>query len=1080
MKFYQYNLSVILFFELCLLVTMNTPVNAQEQNDIDLSRLEHIGMEQGLSSNKVNCIFQDKKGFMWFGTDYGLNRYDGYSFKVFTKIKDDSLSLTDNDIKCITQDATGNIWIGIESGLYVMDYKTEKITRFVSKDRSDSIWKYNINITALAADDSSVWMGTEGHGIIQYKIYRQELKIYEKPVNEADPHTNNFSLINNLIIENNGNILAGMGIHSSFPGLFELNVKKGVLIRISLERKIVKQKNNFIEYTSNDLIKTLYKDANGNIYIGTLEGAYLNTFKSDSSEKVYTKEDYFQGKSFFRSIADTGFKEIEINKRDGYSGGLTKGTLFLEYKPGKIFFCNTRSSGIFDLKNSEAQSLNSKSIHYPKGIAIEKLFKDRSGKLWFITSTGIETLEPLPFQHEVFSLNGTELNSIIEDNEGIFWLGTNKRCLVSLDIKKSTTNTYKINNQKESGFHVNISPTTGTIYGTVGFDPYEFNKNEKSFRKITDLRRLVDPHVKDFSWNDLYCTSDGTLWVNVHQKGIAKLDPQTGQVRYVVPEDTIHSTSRSNENPYFDDGKQNFYLGATTQIIQVNYRTYSYKVYDIEKAGLGNIENGITSVTKDNAGNLWLGNRNQGLTAFNIKSQKIYNFTVKDGLPTNQTSRILFVNGVIWVDHQNGIYKFIPPKDLDNKTQKPTIKTYGVKDGLPNIDFSADEMITCRDGKILFAADSKLISFYPDSIQSNEYVPPVVITALQVNNNTIEAGDSTKILLNNISSTDTIHLDHFQNSLSFEYAALNYVHSEDNEYAYKMDGIDTAWIYCDKRRFVTYSNLRPGEYTFHIKGSNNNGIWSEEGIKLTIIILPPWWKTWWFYLAEAIATIAIVYWIVRLYIARTLAIEFEKLKAVSIERERIASDMHDDLGAGLTSIRLLSEVANLKAGKDIVAKSEIEKIVKSTNNLSENLREIIWTMNTRFDKLEDFIIYIRTYSVEFFDNSGIKFQFNRPVIIPDMQMSGELRRNLFLCIKEALNNIVKHSRATEAALSLDVVNEVLFIEIKDNGVGIDSDQINKFGNGLKSMKERLIKCGSELKIEVNNGTTLKFEINVQK
>jgi len=298
-----------------------------------------------------------------------------------------------------------------------------------------------------------------------------------------------------------------------------------------------------------------------------------------------------------------------------------------------------------------------------------------------------------------------------------------------------------------------------------------------------------------------------------------------------------------------------------------------------------------------------------------------------------------------------------------------------------------------------------------------------------------------------------------------------------------MEGIDPNWVYCNYVRDASYTNLPPGRYVFNVKAQSPEGEWNTAPTKLSIIIQPPVWQTWWFYLAELMAAIAFVFWFVKLYTTRKLSkqkIEFEKLKAVSTERERIALDMHDDLGAGLTSIRLLGEVANLKAGKDNVAKSEIEKIVKSTEHLSENLREIIWTMNTRFDKLEDFIIYIRTYAVEFFDNSGIKFQFNKPVIIPEMQISGELRRNLFLCIKEALNNIVKHSRATEASFVIDVVNKVLFIEIKDNGIGIDSDQINKFGNGLKSMKERLIKCGSELKIEVNNGTTLKFEITVQK
>jgi len=207
---------------------------------------------------------------------------------------------------------------------------------------------------------------------------------------------------------------------------------------------------------------------------------------------------------------------------------------------------------------------------------------------------------------------------------------------------------------------------------------------------------------------------------------------------------------------------------------------------------------------------------------------------------------------------------------------------------------------------------------------------------------------------------------------------------------------------------------------------------------------------------------------------------FENQRAVSLERMRIAFDMHDDLGAGLTSIRLLSEVANLKTDNASPAKRDIEKIVKSAENLSQNLREIIWTMKNQFHKLEDFIIYIRTYTVEFFDTTAINFQFNKPAIIPEMPISGELRRNLFLCIKEALNNIVKHSQATEAKLLIDVANKVIFIEINDNGKGIDSTRINKFGNGLKSIKDRLTKCGSELKIEINNGTTLKFEISVDK
>ena len=296
-----------------------------------------------------------------------------------------------------------------------------------------------------------------------------------------------------------------------------------------------------------------------------------------------------------------------------------------------------------------------------------------------------------------------------------------------------------------------------------------------------------------------------------------------------------------------------------------------------------------------------------------------------------------------------------------------------------------------------------------------------------------------------------------------------------------MNGIDNDWVYCNFKRNASYTNLPPGHYVFQVKSQSPEGIWSTSPKLLSITITPPFWQTWWFYILEVITCVALTLWIIRLYIARKLAkqkIEIEKLLAVSKERTRIASDMHDDLGAGLTSIRLLSEIANQKTSKNSTAKTEIEKIAKSAGHLSENLREIIWAINTRNDLLDDFVIFIRTYAVEYFDNTPINFQFYRPENIPDLAMHGELRRNIFLCIKEALHNIVKHSRATEAALSFDVTGDCLITTISDNGIGFDEKQTNKFGNGLNTMKERLRKCGSDLTIESNRGTTVTFKVTI--
>jgi len=207
-------------------------------------------------------------------------------------------------------------------------------------------------------------------------------------------------------------------------------------------------------------------------------------------------------------------------------------------------------------------------------------------------------------------------------------------------------------------------------------------------------------------------------------------------------------------------------------------------------------------------------------------------------------------------------------------------------------------------------------------------------------------------------------------------------------------------------------------------------------------------------------------------------IAFDQLQAVYNERIRIASDMHDDLGSGLTTIKLLSEIINMKIGDGNIAKSESEKLVVSVSDLSESLREIIWTMNMKHDRLEDFIIHLRSYSVPYFDGTAITFHFNRPTVIPEIIMHGELRRNVFLCIKEALNNIIKHSGATEASLTFDIVGSKLITEIKDNGVGINVTSANRYGNGLSNMKARLNKFESDLEIEVNNGTKLVFRVTI--
>jgi signal transduction histidine kinase len=326
------------------------------------------------------------------------------------------------------------------------------------------------------------------------------------------------------------------------------------------------------------------------------------------------------------------------------------------------------------------------------------------------------------------------------------------------------------------------------------------------------------------------------------------------------------------------------------------------------------------------------------------------------------------------------------------------------------------------------------------------------------------------------------------NNITIDFNAIETGKPNLVNYRYILEGYDKGWSPVMKNKSATFGNIADGTYIFKVKAQAPNGLWCLP-VTYMFKVLPPWYRTWWFLFLEAITVISLVLWAIKLYTARKLAQqkrEIENLLAISNERARIASDMHDDLGAGLTAIGLLSGLANLKINLDHPAKTEIEKIEKSAGNLAENLREIIWTMNTRFDKLDDFIVYVRAFSVEYFEESDMNFKFESPSQLPDIGMQGDLRRNLFLCIKEALHNIIKHSKASNARLSFTIDTSdgnssqfTLVIEIKDDGIGIAGTNINKFGNGLKNMNERITKFGGRLDIDVNNGTRLLFRVIIK-
>jgi signal transduction histidine kinase len=359
-------------------------------------------------------------------------------------------------------------------------------------------------------------------------------------------------------------------------------------------------------------------------------------------------------------------------------------------------------------------------------------------------------------------------------------------------------------------------------------------------------------------------------------------------------------------------------------------------------------------------------------------------------------------------------------------------------------------------------------------VKTLTYVPPVVITGINRFNEPVNLSTSPELLRE-------MTFKHQENVFTIEYAALSYDMSEYNQYAYKLEGFDKDWVYCGNRQEATYTNLEPGTYTFRVKGSNNDGIWNENGTSIAVTITPPFWKTWWFRVSGFLAILLSVGGTIRYVEMKRLNRKIEQLemeRALERERTRISQDMHDEVGSSLSEISILSELAKRDLRKPEEAVARIQEISDRSGEVIGNIGEIIWAINPKNDPVENFVSYLRRYSTHYLGLANIRCTFSVADDIPDFTFSSVIRRNVFLVAKEALHNVVKHSAASEAKINIGFTGKAMEIRIEDNGKGFVPEEKYGSGNGLTSMKQRLDDIGARFTLESRPGCGAKVLIGI--
>jgi signal transduction histidine kinase/ligand-binding sensor domain-containing protein/DNA-binding response OmpR family regulator len=1014
-------------------------------------KFNHLTVKDGLSNNIVKTVIQDQAGFMWFATEDGLNRYDGYGFKLFRHNPSDSNSLSDNSVWALTEDKSGNIWIGTKAGILDRyDPLQEKFTHWKIKSK---LTEEN-SINAIYEDGKkNIWIGTYKEGL--YKLNPETNTIEHWVANPEDEKSLSHNYVQSIIEDDDSNIIIG-----TYTGLNKFNPD---LPENGFEHFYYNNDN--YNSLSGNLIWSLSKS---DFYPGIIWICTFNNLTKFDSRK-------------------SSFERIEVANPDNFQYGKSVNSVVEEIVNGERILWTASYSGLIRINLSTDHSYryvqdenNSQSLSSNQ---INKIIKDKTGVLWLVTENGINynTSKSTLFNSLVFgnvnynvasALKKKDITAISKSSDNRIWIGT-VNGLYLLDNLKTNPELKKL--QPFDGYHIwsIISEDENKLWiGTYGKGLKEFNYLTK---KITS-RDIENPKLKTLSLyynKSLLRDSNRNIWVGYWGVGAARINTQTGKSNVWLNEpENPKSISYNDVWVIKEDMLGRIWLGTVGGGLNLfedeNDGIFHHWLQSEDENSLSS--NNIYSICEaqnlvaptNSKTILWIGT-SDGLNRFeinNINKSNVYDikiknqsYTVKDGLPDNSVNSIVEdENGNLWLGTGSGISFF----DINEKT----FTNFSSADGINGTMMNPESALRLGDGLILMGSTKGLNIFDPQEIHLSDSKPNLVITDFQIFNKSVDIGKNSP-LKESISTAKEIILSPDQNVFSFEFASLDFNSSESIEYAYKMEGFDKDWIESGKRRFVTYTNLDPGKYEFKVKSTNADGVWIDNITSLRIVMKPPWWKTLWAYGLYIVLIFFGLVGIRRFELNRTKLRNELKLREFEVRKKSELEEVKSRFFANLshefrTPLMLIKgPVEQLKAGKtDEKFLSNINLIEKNSERLKGLIDQLL-----ELSQLEKAAIPLRaakenlitilkglTASFESFasqKNISLEFKSDSKEKICWID-----RDKLEKIINNLLSNALKFTPdngKVEVIVKNSSEDEKLFtkIIIKDNGVGIPKEKIDK-------------------------------------
>ena len=805
------------YFLLYILWTVNISDGLSQNNII----FEHINRDNGLPNNSVTAIVQDKHGMMWFAMFNGLVRFNGYDYKYFFNNPKDSNSIADNYVNCLEMAQDGSLLIGHENhGFSIFNHQTESFRKFQHKPSDTNSLNSN-HVFSLHGDKKGhVWIGTD-KGLNRLDVSTGKFIHY--PI--VPEHKKNEAFISSILEENDGKLL----LFVSGEKIIRFDPESGL-------SKLIYSISFPINQKRINKGGIIYKDHQDFLWIGAEFDGLSRFQESTGLIKHYNSKNSSIQSNVIMHIMEDHLHRIWV-ATDG--GGL------LNYNKEKDDFSAYR----YDVKNKSSISSN----------AVYTVFEDDNSNIWIGTySAGLNVIKPNKRRFETYTNNGNGSNSLsyksvlsfADAGMGNVWVGTDGGGLNLFDpeIKK-----FEYFTKENTGICSNIvkslaRDSAGNIWiGTYadGLCVSNFQKNQfKSYRPSAEISSSTITKLNVWA---ITKGRNGDIWIGNLDGGLDQFVSSKNQFNHYLHDIKSGVLQNSGVVAILRDKQENIWLGLESQpgLHKLNPSTGIITSFIHQENNKNSLPNTcVQTIMQDSDGKIWVGLKHGGISMLeNEKEKKFINYSQARGIPGTTTYGIVEDGHKnLWISTDYGIYVF--------ERNKNSFRSFDKSDGLQSLEFAMNAYYKDKDGFIYFGGSDGFNRFHPDSIHYNKHVPNVLISSLKIFNQEIIPGkeQNGKIYFNKpIYLLDTLFLDHLDNVFTLEFTAVDYASPEKNKFAYRLEGLEENWNNVNSsKRITTYTNLSPGTYIFHVKACNNDGLWNEDGRRLTIIVSPPWWQTLWF------------------------------------------------------------------------------------------------------------------------------------------------------------------------------------------------------------------------------------------